>query len=88
MVMNGTSKRVPHGARGIVRTVTHDLVLIKWTDAKNERFNTVWVSHNDIVLIGEDDYYTEKEKANFKAMKRVSLWANKWRKRNEQIQNR
>ncbi len=81
MVMNGASKRVPHSARGIVKTVTNELILVKWTDIKDEHFNTIWVSHNDIVLIGEDDYYTEKEKANFKAMQKASLWGAKWRYR-------
>ena len=81
MVLNDTSARVPFGARGIVKKVSADCVLVKWTDIEDEFFNTLWFSHNDIVLIGENDYYTEKEKANFKAMQKASLWGAKWRYR-------
>lgn len=79
MVLNDASPRVPFGARGIVKKVSDKCVMVKWTDIEDEFFNTLWMLHNDIILIGEDDYYTEKEKANFKAMQRASFWGAKWR---------
>jgi hypothetical protein len=84
MVINNMSQYVPIGARGIVRRVSSVGIKVKWDcDYENDvqPINDMWVYHNDVHLVGEDDYYTKKEKANFKAMQRVSLWGAKWRYR-------